>query len=125
MATILVIDDETVLLRNVRDALELEGYNVLAAEDGLRGIKVATEHLPNLVICDLAMPILDGFTVHQELRTHAETRHIPLIFITGMRDVAEVNRMLEARDQDYLFKPFTLDELLSAVRKHLESAEPS
>ncbi len=124
MTTILVIDDETHVLQNVREILELENYDVLLAEDGLKGVALARENHPALVICDVVMPVFDGFMLLQQLRFFPETSQIPLLFITGFRNNPIVKHILDRGESACLFKPFTIDALLSAVHETL-SAETS
>lgn len=117
MTTILVIDDETQVLKNVREILEMENYAVLVADDGLQGIALARENQPDLVICDVVMPVFDGFMLLQQLRVFPETSHIPLLFITGFRNNPLVQKILDSGESACLFKPFTIDALLAAVHE--------
>jgi CheY-like chemotaxis protein len=123
MRSILVIDDQTEVLKNTRQILEFEGYEALAAEDGLAGLEIAKHRQPTLIICDVAMPELDGFGFLEALKADPVTASIPVILISGIHDVAFVNRGRALGAVSYLFKPFTLHELLSHVNKALESTD--
>lgn len=117
MATVLIIDDDTRVLQNVGEMLELENYGVLLVSDGLEGITIARQRPVDLVICDIVMPVFDGFMVLKQLRAFADTRHIPLLFITGFKHNPLVKQVLEESESECLFKPFTVDELLAAVSR--------
>lgn len=119
MTTILVIDDETTVLRNVREMLEMEGYDVVTAADGLQGLAVATRNRPDLVICDIVMPLMSGFAVLRELRQHAETADTPVLLITGVYQEATLAAYLATHRVACLYKPFRIDEFLGAVHAQL------
>jgi CheY-like chemotaxis protein len=117
MTTILIIDDETVVLRIVGQMLELEGYAVHVAQGGAEGLRVAAENAPDLIICDVSMPEVDGFAVLAGLRQRVATENVPVIMITGMHDKAILQRILADGARAYLTKPFTRDALMGAVDK--------
>lgn len=119
MTTILVIEDETTVLRNVREMLEMEGYAVLTAADGLEGLDVAMRERPDMVICDIVMPLMSGFAVLRELRRHAETADTPVLLITGVYEEATLSAYLTTHRVTCLYKPFRIDQFLSAVHEHL------
>lgn len=115
MAKILVIEDEPAIRENVIETLELEGFQVIGAENGRAGVSAARSHLPNLIICDIMMPELNGYGVLHELRSDAATANIPFMFLTARADRADMRRGMELGADDYLVKPFTTAELLAAV----------
>lgn len=120
MTTILVIEDEAPIRNNVQEMLRLEGFEVLAAENGMTGLQMAQEYKPNLIICDVTMPELDGYEVLLTLRRQPETAAIPFIFLTARADRAFMRHGMELGADDYLTKPFLLNELLAAVTTRLQ-----
>jgi CheY-like chemotaxis protein len=119
MATLLVIEDEAPLRANLVRLLSAEGYRVIAAADGDEGIRRAREGRPDLVICDILMPLVDGFGVLASLRSQPETAAIPFIFLTASADKENLARGLRSGANDYVTKPFKIADLLAAVRKRL------
>src|SRR5450432_356770 len=120
MTKLLLIEDEAILRGEVAEWLTFEGYDVISAEDGVMGVEYAIRDLPNLIISDITMPRLDGFGVLLNLRSHAETAMIPLIFLTALADKSAMREGMGLGADDYLTKPFTLKELLDAVATRLE-----
>ena len=116
---ILVIEDEAGLRANVARFLKAEGYEVLAAENGASGVDVAVRHMPDLIVCDIAMPEMDGFGVLFSLRENVTTSHIPFIFLTASTRTYDRNWGVELGANDYITKPFKLEQLLDAIRKRL------
>ena len=120
MSKILIIEDEALSRDMFRDCLEAEGFQTLGAEDGSTGIQQARQHLPNLVLCDILMPKLDGYAVLSQLRQVPTTATIPFIFITARTEKADRRHGMSLGADDYLTKPFTVEELLDAVSARLE-----
>lgn len=117
---ILVIDDDPVSLRFVSSMLKEEGYEVLVAEDGEQGCRLAIRELPDLIVSDLLMPYRDGFQVVRELRRHRALLRTPVLLLS-MRDREEdIVRGLEGGADDYVIKPFNARELLARIRKQLD-----
>lgn len=119
MTKILIIDDTTQLREDISDALELEGYEVITAEDGQKGIRMASEHLPDLILCDIMMPGLDGFDVLQSLKSGDGELRFPFIFITALAERENFRSGMESGADDYLIKPFTISELFKAIETRL------
>lgn len=119
METVLVIEDNQLLRENIGDILEMEGYAVLSAENGERGVACALEHLPDLIISDVNMPLLNGFEVLERLRSEQLTRTIPFIFLTVKDSMRELRMGMSLGADDYLTKPFDMDQLLHATRTRL------
>jgi DNA-binding response OmpR family regulator len=120
MAQILVIDDDELCRRTVSNMLEQSGYEVSLAEDGQDGLDVALSNPPDLIICDVDMPRLDGFAVVRSLRADAKTEAIPIIFITGLTKEEASRRGGDAPgSDDILIKPFTRSSFLSTVKERL------
>ena len=120
MSKILVIEDEARTRNMFRDCLEAEGFQTLGAEDGLAGIQQARQHLPNLVLCDIIMPKLNGYEVLSQLRQASVTATIPFIFLTAKTEKACFRQGMTLGADDYLTKPSTVEELLEAVSARLE-----
>jgi two-component system sensor histidine kinase/response regulator len=119
MTRVLVIEDDESIRDNILELLEVEGYTAIGAENGLVGVASARAHLPDLIICDIMMPGLDGFDVLDELRRDPVTATIPFIFSTAKADKSDVRRGMEQGADDYLTKPFTQAELLKAIEARL------
>ena len=120
MKKILVIEDEPSVRANILEILELEDYNGIGAENGLIGVLWALEHIPDLIICDVMMPELDGYGVLTTLRQEPLTATIPFIFLTAKADKTDFRQGMELGADDYLTKPFTSNELLSSIAARLE-----
>ncbi|WP_300522928.1 response regulator [Aminiphilus sp.] len=116
---ILLIEDEGELLANVGDLLELEGYTVLKAASGEEGIRLAKAALPDLIVCDILMPGVDGYGVLKTLRDSPATADIPFIFLTARARAADVRSGMERGADDYVTKPFSGETLLRAVAARL------
>jgi len=119
MAKILVIEDEAELRANVARLLKAEGFEVLTAENGAVGVDTAVALLPDLIICDISMPEMDGFGVLFSLRENVTTSHIPFIFLTASTRTYDRNFGVELGANDYITKPFKLQDLLEAVKKRI------
>lgn len=115
MKKILVIEDELLLRQGVAEILSFEGYDVFEAENGEAGILASLEYQPDLILCDIMMPVLDGFEVLNRLRQNAKTKLIPFIFMTAMADRSDLRTGMELGSDDYVTKPFTRDELLNSI----------
>jgi diguanylate cyclase len=120
MTTILVIEDVKALREEIMETLSYEGFDVLGAENGVVGVQTAKTYLPNLIICDIAMPELDGFGTLVALRQEQKTSMIPFIFLTAMTEKADMRQAMQLGADDYLTKPFTSEELLSAIASRLQ-----
>lgn len=123
MKKILVIEDEPEVRENIAEILQLSGYEVWKADDGLSGVETALTTLPDLIICDIAMPRLDGYEVLYSLHRHSRTRNIPFIFLTASIEKEQVRKAMTAGADDYLTKPFEGIELLNAVESCLKKRQ--
>lgn len=120
MTTILIIEDELPIRANIVEMLELEGFSSLEAGDGRTGLQIAEAAQPDLIICDVTMPEMDGYEVLLELRKNPITAAIPLIFLTARADRSFMRHGMELGADDYLTKPFTLAELRAAISARLD-----
>ena len=119
MKTILVIEDEPNVRESLIDLLEVEGFKAISAESGRIGLTIAHDIHPDLVLCDVRMPDIDGYKVLQNLREHSDTGATPFIFLSAYTAKLDMRRGMELGADDYLFKPFTADELLGAISARL------
>lgn len=123
MKRVLIIDDSADVLTYVRDAVQLHGWEALTATDGEDGLKLAQEKRPDLILCDVQMPRMNGYEVLQKLRVLKETSTTPFVFITGEGEKPDMRHGMELGADDYLVKPFTLSELLGAIQARFKKAE--
>jgi two-component system, sensor histidine kinase and response regulator len=119
MTRILVIEDETLLRENIVELLSMEGFEAIGAEDGQSGIALAQSSLPDLIVCDVMMPGIDGYEVLAVLRNEPTTALIPFIFLTAKGTPADFRTGMNSGADDYLVKPFKQIELLDAIASRL------
>lgn len=122
MKKILVIEDNEEVRENISEILELSNYKLYAAENGKTGVEIALREKPDLIVCDVMMPILDGYGVLHLLSKNEETSGIPFIFLTAKSEKSDFRKAMELGADDYLVKPFDGTELLKAVKVRLEKA---
>lgn len=120
MKKLLLIEDNEDVRENTAGILELEGYKVATAENGKLGVKIATQLLPDIIICDIMMPELDGYEVLQKLNRNSKTSSIPFIFLTAKTEKVDMRKGMNLGADDYLTKPFTEHELLEAIESRLK-----
>jgi diguanylate cyclase (GGDEF)-like protein len=120
MKTILVIEDERSIRDNLLKILSYSGFRAIAAENGLDGVYIAKTHVPDLIVCDILMPELDGYGVLTELLKDPGTAKIPFIFLSAKADRSDTRVGMNLGADDYLTKPFSSDELIEAVSARLE-----
>lgn len=123
MIKVLVIEDDPAIRANIRDLLELQGFEVVLAVNGREGVERFRSERPALVICDLKLPELDGFGVLETLRNEAEGGDTPFIFLSAHAERAQIRKGMKLGADDYLPKPFTSRELLDAIQGRLERLE--
>jgi CheY-like chemotaxis protein len=119
MTSVLVIEDEPNIRHNIVETLSYEGYETLEAENGNIGMQVTQQHRPDLIICDVMMPELDGYEVLRQLQSEPATATIPFIFLTALADRQHVRYGMQLGADDYLTKPFTHEELLGTIHTRL------
>lgn len=120
MPKILIIEDEAALRLNVVELLEADGFQMLEAENARRGIEQTLQFEPDLVLCDISLPDLDGFCVLETLRRDPRTFNIPFIFLTARSSRVDQRRGMDLGADDYITKPFTTEELRSAIWSRLK-----
>lgn len=119
---ILVIDDDAKLRLQCVELLRLEGYSVVEAPNGREGVEQARRELPDLIVCDVTMPEMNGHRVLETLRNEPRTSHVPFIFLTGWSEREDVRTGMNLGADDYLVKPVVPDDLLAAIRARLRRA---
>lgn len=119
MTKVLIIDDDTHIRTNTAEFLAYEGFEAFVAENGLDGVQVARNIIPDIILCDVMMPQLDGYGVLFELHSERLTANIPFIFLTARVDRRDIRHGMELGADDYLTKPFHPDELLRAIQTRL------
>lgn len=120
MKIILVIEDEAETLKNLVLMLEMEGFKALSAPNGRKGVEVARRELPDVILCDVSMPELDGYGVLETLRADPATVSIPFIFLTAKGDKKDLRTGMNLGADDYLTKPAGAEDVLAAIRSRLE-----
>lgn len=120
MKKILIIDDHDYILESTALLLRFEGYDVITATNGRLGVESATANQPDMILCDISMPELDGFGVLKELRTTKDFESTPFIFLTARAEKSDMREGMARGADDFLVKPYTRDELVAAVNSQWE-----
>lgn len=120
MNKILAIDDNTLFLYTLLICLEQNGMQTIGAQNGQLGLQLAKEQIPDLIICDIRMPEVDGYEVLKIMRQDSVTNKIPLIFLTAEETDSQRRRAMELGANDYLNKYCTFEELIKAIKAQLE-----
>ncbi|HBX52095.1 MAG: hypothetical protein A2275_04695 [Bacteroidetes bacterium RIFOXYA12_FULL_35_11] len=120
MNKIVVIEDDAVLRENTLDFLKEEGYDTYAAMDGLQGLHLTKEVMPDLVLCDIGLPKMNGYNTCIAIKEVEKLKDVPVIFLTAFGDNEHIMKGFEAGAQDYVTKPFNYKELLARVHTHIE-----
>lgn len=120
---ILVIEDNLEVRENICEILELDSYEVVSAENGKIGVEKALSEIPNLILCDVMMPVLDGFGVLKILNKNPKINHIPFIFLTAKAEKEDIRKGMGLGAEDYIVKPFDDTELLEAIEIRMKKAE--
>jgi CheY-like chemotaxis protein len=116
---ILIADDDPVILRLIQVNLELEGYQVITANNGQEAVDRATAEIPDLVILDIMMPRLDGYQACEKLKAADATKAIPVIFLSAKAQQGDIDRGKSYGVADYLTKPFDPSDLIDVVERHI------
>ena len=123
MEKILLIEDNEALRENTAEILTLAQFEVIVAENGKAGIEMARMYQPNLIICDIMMPVLDGYGVYQIISKEPSLQEIPFIFLSAKSERNDLRKGMEMGADDYITKPFTDAELINAIHTRLEKAK--
>jgi len=123
MKKILVIEDNRVIRENIQEILQLAGYEVSEAADGKKGVELALKIIPDLILCDIMMPEMDGYGVLKILRRSLETSAIPFIFLTAKAEHLDLRKGMDLGADDYLTKPFNAAEMLNSIVGRLKNKE--
>jgi CheY-like chemotaxis protein len=119
MKKVLLIEDDVVLRENTAELLELSGYKVETASNGRAGIEVAKKYEPNIIVCDIMMPELDGYGVLDSLSKNEITKYIPFIFLSAKTERQDIRKGMNLGADDYITKPFSEDELINAIESRI------
>lgn len=122
MKKVVVIEDDTVLRENIAELLELSGYEVTTAPNGKIGMQTIIQTLPHIIVCDIMMPELDGYGVLEALTKNEATKYIPFIFLSAKTERQDVRRGMDLGADDYITKPFSEEELISAIESRIAKA---
>lgn len=117
---ILVIEDELEIRANLLELLEMEGYSAIGADNGITGLMGALEHHPDIILCDVMMPELDGHEVLSALRQEPETALTPFVFLTALADKGDIRQGMKLGADDYITKPFVCGEVIDAINTRLQ-----
>ena len=120
MEKILLIEDNEALRENTAEILTLANYHIITAENGKIGVEKAIANPPDLIVCDIMMPVLDGYGVYQIISKHPDLQHIPFIFLSAKSERTDLRKGMEMGADDYITKPFSDSELINAIRARLE-----
>lgn len=121
MTRILIIEDEVFIRENLLELLEIEGFEAIGAENGVVGVQFAQDYQPDLILCDVMMPELDGYGVLDALRANPVTETIPFLFLTASADRNNLQKIRELGFNEYILKPFHVDKFLAAIKAFLKS----
>ncbi len=120
MKKVLVIDDAPFILESTRTLLKFEGYEVITAEDGIEGLEKVNTEKPDVILCDISMPRLDGYGVLKAIRDNPNTARIPFIFLTAFTERQNIRNGMQLGADDFLVKPYSRDELISSIGIQIE-----
>jgi CheY-like chemotaxis protein len=119
MSVILLIEDNQDVRENLTEMLNLNGFDVMEAENGMHGLDLMEEKLPDLILSDIMMPIMNGFEFLIILKEDKRTAEIPFVFVTAMIEKKEIEKAFAAGANDYITKPFDLSELINKINSLL------
>lgn len=122
MRKVLLIEDDAILRENTSELLELSNYTVVTAVNGKMGIEKAKEILPDIIVSDIMMPVVDGYGVLEALSNNNATKYIPFIFLSAKTERQDVRKGMDMGADDYITKPFNEDELISAIESRIAKA---
>jgi DNA-binding response OmpR family regulator len=117
MKTILILEDNYLIRENIAEMLEIKGFAIIEAANGKEGLKIMESNLPDLILCDIMMPLIDGYHFLAEIKKLKNSAKIPFIFVSAISEKKEVKAALELGADDYITKPFDEDELIEKVNQ--------
>ena len=117
---ILIVDDEPDLVQTLQDRLEMNGYDIVTANNGKEGLEKAVQEKPNIVLLDVIMPVMDGLEMLEALRKNPETKNCSVIMLTARSQRQDIVRAKVCGIQDYVVKPFDLSELIEKIENIVE-----
>ncbi|MGE5365219.1 MAG: response regulator [Bacteroidota bacterium] len=120
MKKILVIEDDTSILENLSTLFEMEGYSVLCSENGSGAIEMLKTDLPDLVLCDITLPDMDGYAILKSVRSSEASKYLPFVFLTARSDMQNLREGMNLGADDYLIKPYDSRELLNVIKMRIE-----
>lgn len=121
MSTILITDDDSAYRAGIIELLQFEGYELLEAEDGVVAMHLIRDHQPDLILCDVDMPVMSGIEVLRTVKSNPTTRDIPFVTITGRTDTPTITTIQELGASAYIRKPMNIEELLNLIRTLISS----
>ena len=120
---ILIIEDNPEILDNISEILELDGYEILKAQNGKQGVEAAINNQPDLIICDIMMPVMDGYAVLHMLQKNEKLQNIPFIFLSAKNERTDIRKGMQLGADDYISKPFDPTDLLNVIAVRLKKSE--
>lgn len=118
---VLVIEDNFEVLENISEILALADFRVLIATNGQDGVELARKERPDIILSDILMPLVDGYTVLKKLRENSVTRSIPVIYVSALEERKSAEGEMELEANGYVKKPFTQEALLKAIKANLKN----
>lgn len=122
MAKILIVEDEKDIRQLITFTLQYAGFTVVAGKDGQEAVDLVEKEMPELILMDVRMPRLDGYSACEVIKSNQKTAHIPIVFLSAKGQDGEIRKGFEVGASDYLLKPFTPTELIERVKSILEEA---
>ena len=120
---ILIIEDNPEIQDNISEILELDGYEILKAQNGKQGVEAAINILPDLIICDIMMPVMDGYAVLHMLQKNEKLQNIPFVFLSAKNERTDIRKGMQLGADDYISKPFDPTDLLNVIAVRLKKSE--
>lgn len=119
MATVLLIEDEEFNRDIILQILNFGGYETISAENGEKGLKLVTELMPDLILCDIMMPTMNGYDVYNALKENPKTASIPIVFLTAKNTETDIDKDMQSKADGFLIKPVEIEDLLNLMKKIL------
>jgi CheY-like chemotaxis protein len=125
MKTALVIEDNLEIRENTTEILELAGFNVIMAVNGKDGVSMASSKAPDIILCDIMMPEMDGYDVIKQLKKNIVTSRIPFIYVTASAEKSEMKMAMDMGADGYVRKPFDVKELMDTINGAIKNVKPA